>query len=300
MKRRALFSLATGLALSAFPLEAAAFCRTTSALIPPGYDPTARGCITSGVTLAWPGMPVTYQVEQEASSQVSLAEATPIIDRSFAKWSAATCGTPDAGGEPPSLSFLNGGPTDAGYTPCDGGACTEAVAVAPHVIIFRDSAWPHNDPSNTLALTTVTYGVDSGHILAANMEINSHEHTISTAVPPPAGSFSLEAIVTHEAGHFVGLAHSPIDTAVMFAHYQPGATLLTTDDTAGVCEVYPPTSPSSKGCSCTTAGADHGPDHGTEWLGLLALGSAAAARLRRPVARMNRRRHVGVPGDSAR
>jgi hypothetical protein len=243
-------ALFAGLLAFVLARGAHAYCRTTTSPIPAGYDPTATGCITTGAFLSWPQMPVTYQLEMEASKQVSLAEATPIFERSFAKWAAVSCLGEDAP-HPPALSFQDLGPTDAGYSACEAGPCGYDAQSAPHVIIFRDKSWPYNDPSNTLALTTVTFGEDTGHIYAADMEINSFGHTIATSVPPPAGAYSLEAIATHEAGHFVGMAHSQIDTAVMFARYQPAAVTLTQDDIDGICAIYPqepPTQPSG-GCA---------------------------------------------------
>jgi hypothetical protein len=281
-RRRSLAWLA-GVGVVAVPCTSGAFCRTTTLPIPAGYDPTATGCLTAGTSLAWPQMPVTYQIEAEASAQVSLALATPIFDRSFAKWAAAECTGADAS-QPPALSFQDLGPTDAGYASCDAGPCGFTAQTAPHVVIFRDDAWPYNDPSNTLALTTVTFGEDTGHIYAADMEINSHEHTISTAVPPPMGAYSLEAIATHEAGHFIGMAHSQIDTAVMFARYQPDAVTLTQDDVDGVCAIYPQTAPKSGGGGCRVASVDTGgtrPDGRAPWGLALLLVLVASRRERR-------------------
>jgi matrixin len=274
---RLLTLVAAAATILAVPANARAYCRTTTVPIPAGYDPTASGCITEGTPLAWPSMPVTYELQEQASTQIPLAEAIPILDRSFAKWAQASCGGGDAS-RSPSVSFADRGPTDAGFTPCEAGPCGYTPEDAPHVVIFRDAAWPYNDPANTLALTTVTFGVDTGHIYAADMEINSHEHTISTSVPPPSGAFSLEAIVTHEAGHFVGIAHSAIDTAVMFAHYQPDAIALTADDVAAVCAIYPPSNGvSSGGCSCVEAKRAKG----TTALALASFGVIAAGIRRR-------------------
>ena len=279
MRRALLAALAAALAFASAP--AYAFCRTTTDPIPAGYDPTVRGCITAGTPLQWPSMPVTYQMQEQASTQVSLAEATTIFDRSFAKWAAASCAE-SGGAKAPDLSFQDVGPTTAGFTPCDGGACEATARSTPHVIIFRDSAWPYNDPSNTLALTTVTFGVDTGNLYAADVEINTHEHQVSTSVPPPTGTFSLEAIATHEAGHFIGVAHSQIATAIMYAHYQAGATKLTTDDVDAVCSIYPPATPSSKGCACSSAPRSGGANAATAMgIGVLLLVSRGARRSRR-------------------
>lgn len=277
--RRLFLALAAIAATLALAPRVSAFCRTTTEPIPPGYDPTRKGCIDTGTPLAWPSMPVTYQVQAQASRQVSYAEATPIIDTAFAQWAGASCSAkdPTIG---PLVSFQNAGPTDAGYAPCDGGPCGAPADSAPHVILFRDDVWPYNDPSNTLALTTVTFGVDTGHIYDADMEINTHEHKISVVSPPANGTFSLEAIVTHEAGHFIGLAHSQIDTAIMYAHYQPGAIALTADDVDAVCAAYAPESPASPaGCGCEQASAGAGGIATTA--AALAIVAAILRRLRR-------------------
>src|SRR5262249_51371510 len=111
-----------------------------------------------------------------------------------------------------------------------------------HVIVFRDDVWPHNDASNTLGLTTVTYDPDSGEIYDADMEINATV-PLSTTDPVPAGGYDFESIITHEAGHFLGMAHSGDDRATMFAHYTPGSStlrVLAADDVAGICSVYRP------------------------------------------------------------
>jgi Matrixin len=236
------------------PHVADAYCRTTTVPIPAGYDPTTSGCISEGVPLAWPTMPVTYQLEQQASKQVSLEAATPIFEMSFAKWGAVTCFDASGSDDTPAVSFQDLGSTDAGYASCEAGPCGYSANTAPHVIIFRDDGWPYNDPSNTLALTTVTFGEDTGHIYAADMEINTFEHQIATGTPLPSGTYSLEAIATHEAGHFIGMAHSQIDTAVMYAHYQPDAVSLTMDDIEGVCAIYPPQSPKAGGSGCAAGG----------------------------------------------
>jgi MYXO-CTERM domain-containing protein len=278
--QRAIVSLVFAAVALSFPPAAGAFCRTTTAPIPAGYDPTVEGCITQGTPLAWASMPVTYELNQAASTQVSLDEATPIFDAAFAAWAEASCPTtgPDGGDSHPALSFERLAPTDAVFVPCaaDAEACEDAQSVGPHQIVFRDDAWTYDDSENAIALTTVTFGVDDGHVRSANMEINSHDFVLSTAATPPPGEISLAAIAKHEAGHFIGLAHAQTQDAVMYAFYQPGAIALMPDDIAGVCTVYPPASPSG-GCACSTDGRAGGP---MPW-GMAAIAFAFAAARRR-------------------
>ena len=256
--RRFTVSVSLALASLALTTRAGAYCRTTTTPIPANYDPTVLGCITDGAPLYWPSMPVTYELNVGASKQVTLAQAMPIFEAAFDAWSAVSCSATDAT-KHPSLSSEMQAPIDAGFTPCSDASCEEAEADGPHQIIFRDDDWPYDDNANTIALTTVTFGADSGHIRASNMEINSFDHTISVVDPAPEDAISLSAIARHEAGHFVGLAHAQVESAVMYAYYQPNIMALTQDDIDGICAVYPPSEPStSSGCAVVDAPGSSG------------------------------------------
>ena len=75
----------------------------------------------------------------------------------------------------------------------------------------------------------------------------------------------LVSIVTHEVGHFIGIAHSPIPSAVMYYSYALGSIkrTLTPDDIAAVCAIYPPsvqktcdpTPPGGLASGCSTGGS---------------------------------------------
>jgi hypothetical protein len=266
--RKAL-ALAIGASALAVPGVASAYCRTTTVLPPIGYDPAVSGCWSQGIPLRWSSDRAPYGVSASASTQVPLAEVTRIADAAFHTWNTALCG-----GQPPALQAYDDGPIlsvpDASYlVPAGGDASALAIwascgessscdASAHDVIVFDDDAWPHDDPVNTLALTTVTYGVDDGKIFEAYTEVNSFQNQLTTTEPPAPDSagYDLQAILTHEAGHFLGLAHSTDTTAIMYAFYKPGAIALTADDVDAICAAQP-AAPASSGCSCT---AGRGPD----------------------------------------
>src|SRR5262249_10761842 len=110
---------------------------------------------------------------------------------------------------------------------------------------FRDDAWPHDEGDggvDTLALTTVTYDVDKGDIYDADIEVNTAENTFTTSDTPGPDDVDLLAVLTHETGHFLGMAHSQDPTATMFASYVMGTTSireLQPDDIMAMCEAYP-------------------------------------------------------------
>jgi hypothetical protein len=202
--------------------------------------------------LFWRNQCVGYSLQKDASSQVSLAQATQVAAQAFAAWSGASCGAGNA-----TIQAVDEGPVDCGVV--------GYVHDGPnqHVIVFRDDGWPYNDPNNALALTTITYDETTGEIYDADMEINSHDFTIVADAPATPPAYDLLSIFTHEAGHFLGLAHSTDSSAVMYTFYRPGSTSLTSDDVAGICSIYP-----ADGTRSTSAGpvpsdaCDPTPRHG--------------------------------------
>jgi hypothetical protein len=218
---------------------ASAFCRTTTDT---AFVPTsARPCDTANAPLFWASKCVGYSVARAASVQVTLATATQIIDQAFAEWARHDCseGGASCGAGQPSLTAQNVGPVD-----CAAVEHTQGGSNA-NVIAFRDGVWPHED--SALALTTVTFRVDGGEIFDVDMEIHSNPGEVKLAVadPVPSGQYDLRSIVTHEAGHFLGLAHTARSNsqATMFEAYRPGETFmrdLTADDVCGLCTAYPP------------------------------------------------------------
>jgi hypothetical protein len=234
----------------AWSTTARAFCRTSTCPLPPDFSPSSDGCQPANfptycagldppvvpLPIWWRNACVSYDIQQDASAQVPYDVAVQSFAEAYAKWTGATC--PDGGH--PSVAVENLGPVECDEVHYNDNTTGQGNQ---HVIIFRDSYWPHpNDLNNTLGLTTVTFDPDTGEIYDADMEINSSVPlTVSGPVPPDGNDFM--SIITHETGHFFGMAHSNDDLATMYAHYTPGSTYmrnLTSDDIAGICTIYPP------------------------------------------------------------
>lgn len=226
------FVVLGAIGLVAAPSTANAYCRTTTLPLPANYSPT-RGCFTDGLLLFWRNACVSYSINKSASRSISFEDAQRVIDESFATWMAATCGDTGAA---PGIAVSNAG-----------GATCDEVRYNPdtpnqNLIVFRDDGWPYSDPNSTLGLTTVTFNAETGEIFDADMEINSSDRNLSISDKVPANGYDLASVVTHEAGHFLGLAHATDPRSTMYASYKPGTTALrtlTADDVAGLCAIYP-------------------------------------------------------------
>lgn len=231
-RRRASLAATLTVAAAAFlaPRAATAFCRTTTTPVPASYSPT-KGCFADGLPLFWKGACVSYSLNRVASRDVPLAVATTVVDAAFSSWNDVTCSGSQVG-----IVTSNMGPvecSEVGYN---------TSAPNQNLVVFRDNQWPYSDPNNTLGLTTVTFNADTGEIYDADMEINATGGNLSTSNTVPSNGFDVLSVVTHEVGHFLGLAHATSSQATMFASYRPGTSQLRTlssDDTAGLCAIYP-------------------------------------------------------------
>lgn len=220
-----------GLLLLAAPGEARAFCRTTTTPIPASYSPT-RGCFTDGLFLFWRNACVSYSLNQDGTSRVTYEEAASVIDASFATWTTAACASGNVFG----LTLSSRSPVAADQVRYNNDSPNQ------NLIVFREAEWPYSDPNNTLGLTTVTFDSTTGEIFDADMEINATGKNLTVGDPVPATGYDLQSVVTHEVGHFLGLAHATDRTATMYASYKPGSIALRTltpDDVAGACAIYP-------------------------------------------------------------
>jgi hypothetical protein len=224
-----------------------AYCRTTTC----GSEKSADcaelpKCPDGGVPLYWPDHEIKIGIENGSDIRnISPEAARDILTTSMAAWTSVDCG----GGHHPSITVAPIQLTPVSGSPGDRDATSDAV----NALRFFDSDWPH-DPA-AIALTTVRYGTESGRIVAADIEANSFDHNMT--IVDVGGEFDLQSVLTHEAGHFFGLAHVIEPEPTMFASYSGGGATdrrsLETNDQEGMCAIYPPGrfDEHSRGCSCT-------------------------------------------------
>lgn len=220
-----------GAGLAAAPSDAAAYCRTTTTPTDPSYRPEVSGCFVEGRSLYWPSRCLNVEV-QEKGGPLGDAITRPLVERAFGAWTRAngTC-TPGLAVDVSGTRALD---DDAVAGFCEGDEVHNVVG-------FQESGWP-STARDTLALTTLTFDVDTGEIFGADTTVNATFIDWSTEESLPNGAHDLESALVHEAGHFLGVAHSPVRDATMFADYQPGTSELRTlepDDEEAICVIYP-------------------------------------------------------------
>lgn len=239
MFRRAI-SIGCGALLTVIALvsttDASAFCRTTTVSSAPDYDAVVEGCWSQGIPLFWRNACVGYSMQAQGSKKISYQEAANAISTAFTRWTGATCPTDGSGSSRVSIDVRDLGPAECAeveYTP---GAANQ------NVIIFRDDSWPY--PPEVLGLTTVNYNPKTGEIFNADMELNTYDmEPLAVRDPVDANAYDFASVVTHESGHFLGMAHSDVPGATMYARYDTGQTnmrYLSPDDITGICTVYRP------------------------------------------------------------
>jgi hypothetical protein len=262
----------------------------------------ADGCIAEGVSLHYPSHCLQFGVSRGAAQQVGLSdeELESIIIEAFERWRNVDCGE----GQGPGFVIQSAGIVDTQGNHF----CQQLPALNLSVWTLSED-WSYQGRS--LGYTTSTFGVDDGVIFDADVEFNV-AHIVDNFSADLMPQVTL-AIATHEAGHFLGLAHSEDRTAIMAAAYSDSDLLkrdFSQDDIDGICTIYPPdTMPdqcsapgytdvaltaaaceeaateSAEGCSVVTLGAGRrvvgrGQGFGM-WVVLVALVSSAALTRRR-------------------
>jgi len=281
------------------PIERAqAWCQMVSGNIrPSATEPCVLAESHEGIySLAWRRRCTSISVSDAAPPRDFAAEdVRQILQTGFDTWQTADCG-----GAPTGLSV------EVLTTP---NTCTEASHFNngrnANAVMFVSEGWSSDrghDP-RAYAVTFVWHDPSSGEIYDADIEVNEQrgEYAVCPELGCDDGRIDLPNVITHELGHYFGLAHTPDDVnATMWSMAPPGEIgkrTLAPDDVTGICSMYPPGAlpeacdptprggedlscapPSSCGCAAPGAGTtSHGALAG---LGLLALATASRRRRR--------------------
>jgi hypothetical protein len=273
--------------------EARAYCRSTTCRQTADElcDPDDNGCPTKGKPLFWTSSCIGYALQKDGTESIEMDDVKSAITKAFQAWNDVEC--PD-------------GHATLTLTPQDDVACHKSQynpdGPNVNVVLFQDNDWTYHGVDGTLAKTQVTFNEETGEIYDADIEVNAAFNALTVTDEPAKIQYDLQAILTHEVGHFIGLGHSPDSNASMYASYAPGSTTqrnVSPDDAAGMCDAYPPNrkaacnavprggfasecvEPPQKGVCTVTGAAPRGEAGGVisfAWLGLAGVYVAHRAR----------------------
>ena len=227
MKRRLFGLLALLLTLTA-TTDARAFCRLTT------EAPLVRGCQMDGMPLFWTQRCIPLSIDYRGVETIDMADVEEATLRAFSAWTSVEC-------EGDTVGFQV--ETTGNSTCLEAQFNTESGNV--NTLAFVDD-WPERgyDPS-AFALTTTWFNTATGLILDADIQLNTlradYRVCADEGCDNPSETVDLENTLTHEAGHFFGLAHSEAPNSTMLATATDGETIkrdLAPDDIAGFCEAY--------------------------------------------------------------
>src|SRR5262249_11137694 len=153
-----------------------------------------------------------------ASEDVSFDQAYTAVRAAVDAWITADCD-----GAPPRVELAETAPATGARHEHNNGRRTA------NIIFFGDREG--EEDSRKRAITTDTFDADSGEIYDVDMAVNSTDYKFSTNGAPD--TMDLLSVLTHETGHFLGLAHSGVPEATMNAGYSIDLRTLSEDDRAG-------------------------------------------------------------------
>jgi hypothetical protein len=236
MNARWLAGLAALMALLAAG-SASAFCRATTC------DPEsevcatdAQGCLKDGQEVFWASSCITVSVQAAGAPKhgIDFDATRRSVERAFESWMGASC--PEGGS--PSIQVVVDGPIS-----CDESEYSSDKRNA-NIVMLREDAWPYAKASpDVLGFTRLRFNPDTGELYDADIELNAVTEPLSAEDQPDDAHVDLESLITHEAGHLLGLDHTRSEGATMEAGYEKGSIELRSleaDDVEGLCTIYPP------------------------------------------------------------
>jgi len=185
---------------------------------------------TTGALLLWFDSDVDIYLSTLPPTEMSSEELASVLQEAIATWTTI---------EECSIPQIN----YAGLLDLDTARYnTEGENVNLVVPVHNSNLWASKGFSSTvIAMTTLTYSKSTGRIYDADIELNDWNFKFSTGDPVPADSSDLLNTLVHELGHFLGLDHSDVNAATMYAHAPDGESRkrdLHADDVAGICFMY--------------------------------------------------------------
>lgn len=270
--------------------------------LPPAADGSPAGC-----GLRWQVAEIPLSLDATTLDGLETADVAAVASTAAQTWQSVSCELCSgcAGGasttvacaaHPLGVQFLwtdRGKPTEVGgqcADAADTSACTEVTSNGNWVqFVHSAELWAQQGmPKAVVAVTVLTYSRQTGEIRDADLLLDDVHHDFCISPTCTGGRYDLQQTLTHELGHVLGLDHSTLPEATMYAAAQPGETqkqTLADDDRTGVCTAY------HTQCDACAEAPEPGCSAGRAlaWPGLALVGLLAVAGL---LARRTHRRAI--------
>ena len=182
-----------------------------------GIIQTAAAYDTIGST--WPPdeRPIPYSIHSNLGGSFDEEAVVTAIQAGFTTWEDVDCAD---------ISFAYQGRTDAVWGELDG----------QNTVYLIDTGWPEE----ASMLSTPMIVTDGGEIVEVDIALNVQHFAWSLDNADGIVWYDIQAAITHEVGHLLGLWHSTEVGAslnpTMAGH--PEASSLEDDDINGLCDIY--------------------------------------------------------------
>lgn len=272
--------LAGSLALSLSVAGTAhAYCRTVTTQDP---SETSCGlCRNDGIPLHWATSQPIYRLNLQGFPGLTTDQVRLAARESFDTWEAVECN-----GGPVGFSFWEAGPTAERSKRYEGATPLENINVIAY--LTADEWRTAGMSSDAYAITGVWFTKSTGEIVGADILFNGTMGPFGLCPDtgcPDETVVDLRNVLTHEIGHFIGLAHSDVPESTMACNAMRADVdkrTLADDDRAGLCAAYPDVAQFDRdlrfrgGATCSLD-----PERDAAWFAPLALALALLRRRRR-------------------
>jgi len=183
----------------------------------------------TGSVVKWQTLPIQYRINTRGTLDTSGTAEVAAVDAAFATWDSVAN----------SDLVFSGGSTNAGFDTTDG----------INTVLWVEDA--SGDPAavgnpEQRAFTRVRRDPSTGELFEADIALNAVAYSWTTTATDvftsKSGPLDVQAIITHEIGHFIGLDHVTTSSSTLYVTaYQGDTTLrnLTLDEMSAVQVLYP-------------------------------------------------------------